>query len=340
MEEQLFILPSIRLTKERKEFLSQKMVACNQVIAKIYNKVVHANCLNSKIYSKRRLRRELFDAMMMNKEDQFLFIPSMSKKKQPIAAIVVNSQIKRIQIVQNLQPEILSGFSRLIANLAHKAWKEDANQLLTCQDYYNEGVIGTINAIYNYEKSSTKFFTYLYNVLVRTMYQVRSRNRLLGVLRNNDVRLKSRYDAVIANSSNRLSFYQACEIGGFTPKEIKILSHIFTICDTASVDMDIENLSESPINFWNDATEKTELTFYQKRKLYNLIQQMTDLEKTIFFAYLKDGSYGWQTRICSHCINPKNGKTYTPSHVSAVFQKAINNLRLAFDNSVSDKKIA
>ena len=192
-------LPHVQMTPERIEQVSSIMRLGNLELKRLHQELLDANELGPKEYIRADFRKELF-AWLASMNGQvscrlkrrkggktyspLLFVPSKTNNpydtftvvdghRQPVQkarGVNVSSRaMRRILAIKAIQEEVLQGFSRLFERLAIRFWLNHKELSLGIQDYYDEGVMAAINAIYHYTRDDVEFITYVYHCVRRKM---------------------------------------------------------------------------------------------------------------------------------------------------------------------------
>ena len=367
-------LPYNPMNPERTEATSEIMRQGNTELKRLHQGVLKANKLGPKEYIRAEFRQELFDwlASMNGQVSRRLkpkgrkpskplaFVPSRTNnptgtrvlKARPVA--VSNRALSRIVAVQAVQNEVLAGFSRLFERLALQFWRTHRGLSLGVQDYYDEGVMSAINAIYHYTREDVGFFTYVYHCVRRRMGTIVAKDNPLSPWSNEARRLHRVYEDARSALNRPSTFQEVCDYCQFTDAEIRLvemtMAEVVQAWDSGSSDEDRHRVAaqfeldcvfinghrpsrngKHSIGVVDDDDGKLDPD--QRAAVARARVRMSPFENAVLDAYLADGEHGWQTRVAEENINPKTGLPYSRRAPAVVWPRIVRTILEEYQNT-------
>ena len=307
-------LPYIPLSEDRKDELAKIMQSGNKVLKRLYEQVVEKTGMGTKTYSRATFRDELVSAM---KKGQVNSIRGMEINSEDLA---------KIQAVTDVSMELLCGYTRCIEKLSYLHAYAHPNAIMGFQDYYDEGIIGAINAIYYYTNTNVSFFTYLYHCVRRKLANSVNKNNPLSPWSNKARKLHMLYEEARAEFNRPVTFDEVANYLGFNDEErAEVQATLVEVYHGTGLSKN--QCVENP----TDVMDLDQLAVIQElrthRPLLNEDQRdvvrettLTYFENEVFKAFQNPYS-GWQVDVARDNINPGTGKPYSRQAV----QLALNN---------------
>lgn len=373
-QQEYYTLPYNPMTPERTEATSAIMRQGNTELKRLHQVVSKANKLGPKEYIMADFRQELFDWLAsMNGQvsrrlkpkgrkpsKPLVFVPSRTNnpagtrilKARPVA--ISNRALGRIVAIQAIQNEVLAGFSRLFERLALQFWRTHKELSLSVQDYYDEGVMSAINAIYHYTREDVEFITYVYHCVRRRMSTAVAKDNPLSPWSNEARRLHRVYEEALSALNRPSTFQEVCDHCQFTDAESRLvemtMAEVVQAWDnTGSSDEDRHRVAaqfELNCVFINGhqpfrngknsigiVDDENQLDPDQRAAVARARERMSPFENAVLDAYLTDGEHGWQTRVAQANVNPRTGQPYSRRAPAVVWPRIVRTILEEYQNS-------
>ena len=335
-------LPYVPLSKERKGELAHIMRRGNKALKYLYDQVVEATGIKRKTYSRADFRDELVAAMKSGDTRSLRGV-----KMDPKA-------LARIQAVTDLRMEILCGYTRSIEKLSYRYALAHPETIMSFQDYYDEGIIGALNAMYYYTDTNIAFMTYLYHCIRRRMANAVNKANPLSPWSNEARKLHMLYEEARAEFNRPTTFEEVANYLGFDLDERSIVQATLTeVYHATALPSQTEGsgATDSAIfdklvigkPLWvghvldecqRQAIEDAPLTPFERAVLK--VFELEPFEGNNFMT----GKWGWQTRVARENINPNTGRPYTKTFVKMALRSAIAKVQATYKQKRSQRASA
>lgn len=245
---------------------------------------------------------------------------------------VPTDDIKKLLAIEDIKCEILESLSRLFSKVAHKWDKIDHGTTLRYDDFYNEAVIATINALYRY-KGNVRFITYAYTAINNRIFRAVNDNKPLSHLTNKSIQLLMRFNQFKAKYNDYVTFDTIAKDMKLSQKEISILQSILVnVKSESSLRQDEDGVALESIA---QANEELPVASLDPRQLKALnTSGLNPFELLVIKTFIHSKSdWGWQTEAADKSFNPKTGTTYSKQHVSNAFKSAREKILRAYNRA-------
>lgn len=335
-------LPYVPLTPDQKQITEVIQRKGNPLLWQVWRQV----CEKDKI-GKSSFRGQFFKAIDAHKSGVFQFM-----------GVEVDEQtLGYIKDVRNIEKFLLYGYSRVIAQYAHK-WK--GKSPLTFLDLYSEGTLALLKAIYLFGTKSKADGNHAYFQTYATcLIFTRVQTAVVRSMPSTD--LLRRYEEMRLSFNGPVSLDECCIKMKLNSNQVRQLFQMLVqVYNSSSIqtntddDTELNDYSQLSVNANGIGHTKFEIAgrcqhspVYRSTDLFEpdmltAVKQteLTDWEQTVLDAFLK-GGHGWQTEVAKSMINPLTGKEYS-RRAPAVAMESIKNKILATyeKNQQKNKKVA
>jgi len=326
-------LPYVPLSKERKDQLAKVMRRGNKALKHMYDQVVEIANIQRKFYSRADFRDELVDAMKKGVVSSIRGIKLDAKS------------LEKIQAVTDIRMEILCGYTRSIEKLAYRYASAHPEMILSFQDYYDEGIIGAINAMYYYTDTDIAFMTYLYHCVRRKLAGAVNKANPLSPWSNEARKLHMLYEEGRADFNRPATFDEVAAYLGFNENERAIVQATLTETYHAT---SMSSKHEGSATDGDSAVFETlfsdelrpvreRLDHDQRRAIQSTV--LTHFEKAVLDAF-QMGDRGWQSEVAAAHINPRTGKPYSRRFTRLALDSAIAKIQKTYEEQQSKRASA
>lgn len=301
------LIKFVEMSADEKLVLATKMADANQITFSYIEKI--------KEKLKEKFSMEKFRSIFLKANSDMNLIVH--------GVLIPSNDLKKMQSVQKLESEALSSVANLIISLAKKYAASKKTQL-EFEDYYNEAVLSTINAIYSYTRTDIAFTTFVQTAIANKFSNINNANRFTSpVSQGTRVNLR-KYNEIKAEKEH-LSFDEIVAQMILNEREVNSLKSMFVsftpISQIGEQDNDGENILLNKI----DETKDT-IVFEDFEKCMNNVE-MDEWEKTVLNAFLNGKDHGWASEVASKHINPDTNAPYSRRAPRLALDRVLSKMR-------------
>lgn len=301
------LIEFVEMSADEKLVLATKMADANQITFSYIEKI--------KGKLKEKFSMEKFRSIFLKANSDMNLIVH--------GVLIPSNDLKKMQSVQKLESEALSSVANLIISLAKKYAASKKTQL-EFEDYYNEAVLSTINAIYSYTRTDIAFTTFAQTAITNKFSNINNANRFTSPV-SQGTRVILKYYNEIKAKNEHLSFDEIVAQMNLNEREINSLKSMFVsftpISQMGEQDNDGENILLNKI----DETKDT-IVFEDFEKCMNNVE-MDEWEKTVLNAFLNGKDHGWASEVASKHINPDTNAPYSRRAPRLALDRVLSKMR-------------
>lgn len=285
------LIKFVEMSADQKLALANKMADANQITFSYLERI--------KEKAKEKFSMEKFRSIFLKaNSDMNLIIHGV---------LILSNDLKKMQSVKQIEPEVLSSVANLIISLAKKYAASKKTQL-EFEDYYNEAVLSTINAIYSYTKTDIAFTTFAQTAIANKFSNINNANRFTSPVSQGTRSILKKYNEIKAKNEH-LSFDEIVIQMDLSEREINSLKSMFVsftpVSQIGETNTDNENV------LLNKIDESKEFTIFEDFEKCINNTEMDQWEKTVLNAFLNGKDHGWASEVASQHINPETNLPYS-----------------------------
>ena len=317
-------MPYHPLTKDRKDVLGKIMRKGNCILRDLHVQVLEVTGMQHKKYTRAMLRDELVKAMKTGAVTSIrgVYIPSESAAA--------------LRAVTNIVDEVLMGYTRMVEKLAYRYAIAHPTTIMAFQDYYDEGIMGLMNAVYYYTNTDVAFMTYVYHCVRRRLANAVNKMNPLSPWTNEARRLHMLYEEARSEFNGPATFEDVVSYLGFDADERDAVqatlidvfrgSEVGTGADADSSD---SGVAFEALAVGDHIRTQHALLDPDQRAAVEAAD-LTDFERAVLVAF-QGGERGWQTQVAKSHINPNTGKPYSRRAPALVLPRIIEKIREIYE---------
>lgn len=337
--------------RENEEIMRRGSIA----IKALHEQVLEKRGWKRKCYPRATFRQELFKAMEGSNlghrngkgrppTQKPLFIHGVRVSKQSFLDI---------RATQAIQQQMIFAYSRLVEKLAFRFWKNNqgtiAQATIGLQDFYNEGVLGIINAVYHYIHPTVRFMTYVYHCVRRKMVTAANGANPLSPWSYDAYSLHNLYLQAQQELTQPTTFDEVAEYLELSDQERELVQDTLRSVCHASAMKTAAGKGEhyqTPFDILGvelASVEPARLEPDERAAVEAAKARMTPFERDVLAGYLK-GMRGWQVAVADAHTNPKTGKPYSRRAPAVVlprlFQMVLEEYSASEAQEYAERKLA
>lgn len=304
------LIKFVEMSSDEKCVLAHKMASANVITLSYMDQI------KSKINSK--FSMEKFRSIFLKADPNTNLIVH--------DVVIYSNDLKKMQSVKQIEAEALSSVANLIISLAKK-YSFNKKTQLEFEDYYNEAVLSTINAIYSYVRTDIAFTTFVQTAIANKFSNINNANRFTSPVSQGTRSNLKEYNKIKAENEN-FSFDEIVAQMDLNEREVNSLKSIFvSFTPVSQIGNDDEDILLTKVD------EKVNSVVFDEFEKLVTNTEMNDWERTVLNAFLNGKDHGWASEVASKHINPETNAPYSRRAPRLALDRVLSKMKTQFDFS-------
>jgi len=282
------LIPHVELSDDQKNECVKIMRRGNTVLHTYHARVkVKLGLLQ---YSRRRFRQKFFEA-----------VKAAPNKVVVDGVGIPQTDVALILSVKKIESTMLSSVGKMILQQAYKWNKMNSECGMMLEDFYNEAVMGVLEAIYGFHKAGIVFSTYCQWCIHRRLMHVTNESKPLSSWSDKGRKLYGKFLKAKKKMDIKASFDEIVKRMKLNETEISVLKSMNANVVNSSMlsrgrdEDEHSSVYEKLLVSDHKASSSNAILKIDHKDMLESVE-MTDWEKAVLNAYLH-GGVGWATQV-------------------------------------------
>lgn len=291
-------------------------------------------CADATGMDHKQFRSKLFKSPLMkiNRDLRPLIKQEWKDASEETVELIARA-VPYIKAVKNIEWDMIQQFSRLANRMAKKWCNRFVGIMNASEDYYQEALMGLLDAIYGYSRLDIKFITFAWMSIRNRLANANNKNNDLGPITNQALELLSQFEETKRVLNRYATDEEIYEIMDLSPKELKAITKAKVRClNESSIEWEGEDGNRitdyTEIRMGIDKETDSVPCHYEIREAMKQAN-LSDLERKVVDIAMCP-HYGWQTELAAETINPKTGQPYSRAAINVILEAALKKIKIAY----------